>query len=293
MNPLPLTAKNSLTRTLRRLALPLAILAGGGATGFAAASLTGPDSAGQVAEVRAALKLRLPKTPIDTISCTGFGSLCEVTSKQTLFYVDRQARFLMVGRLYDMETRQDLTAARLLALNPDLLVAGGAKRDDGNAEEQPQRSAVAPKLSLSDLRADGAIHWGPVNGPKVIVFSDFHCSYCRKLSAELVAIGARVEERPISIFGKDSRTLSEKVLCAADPAAAVHAAYAGQAIGAAKPCATKGLDANESFARAHGFNGTPVIVRPSDGAVIEGFRPASQLKAFLSGTNSNTSSKGN
>ena len=28
-------------------------------------------------------------------------------------------------------------------------------------------------------------------------------------------------------------------------------------------------------------NGTPVVVRPSDGAVLEGYRPAETLRAFL------------
>ena len=44
---------------------------------------------------------------------------------------------------------------------------------------------------------------------------------------------------------------------------------------------TSGLDANEAFAKAHHFGGTPVIVRPSDGAVLEGFRPAAALREFL------------
>ena len=50
---------------------------------------------------------------------------------------------------------------------------------------------------------------------------------------------------------------------------------------------TRGLDANEAFAKAHGFGGTPVIVRPSDGAVIEGYRPAAALRAFLTAAPSN------
>ena len=41
------------------------------------------------------------------------------------------------------------------------------------------------------------------------------------------------------------------------------------------------LSENEAFAKAHGFNGTPVIVRPSDGAVTEGYRDAAALRAFL------------
>jgi thiol:disulfide interchange protein DsbC len=49
------------------------------------AALLLPDTA----KVREALKLRLPKTPIDAINCKGLGGLCEVASKSTLFYVDR------------------------------------------------------------------------------------------------------------------------------------------------------------------------------------------------------------
>ncbi|TVV74643.1 DsbC family protein [Sphingomonas solaris] len=232
--------------------------------------------------VRTALKLRLPKTAIGAIDCGRFGGLCEVVAGATLFYVDRGARFLMIGRLYDMETRSDLTAARLLELNPDLLVTGAAGKRD-NADDQPAPAPVkAAKVDLSVLPPGGAIHWGPVNGPRLIVLSDFACSYCRHLSAELVKLGARIEERPISIFGAESRRKAEAVLCAADPAAALHAAYDGRPLRITAKCDVSGLDANEAFAKQHGFSGTPVIIR-ADGAVIEGFRPADQLKAFIDG----------
>jgi thiol:disulfide interchange protein DsbC len=232
--------------------------------------------------VRAALKLRLPKTRIGAIDCGRFGGLCEVVAGTTLFYVDRSARYLMIGRLYDMEARSDLTATRLLELNPDLLAAGAAGRRDD--EEAKPAAAVAPaeKVDLATLPAGGAIHWGPTTGPKLVVLSDFHCGYCRKLSAELARMGARVEERPISIFGAESRKLSETVLCAPDPAVAAHAAYAGQPVAPAKSCDVSGLDANEAFARKHGFGGTPVIIR-ADGAVLQGFHTAEQLKAFVAG----------
>lgn len=179
-----------------------------------------------------------------------------------------------------------MTAARLLALNPDLLAAGAARRaaPDGTSDAPaPQRSALT-KVSLADLPASGAIVWGPANGPRVTVFSDFQCSYCKRLSAELAAIGARVEERPISIFGAAARKQAVQVLCAPDPVAALDAAYAGTALRrpvSPAPCDTSGLDANEAFAKAHGFAGTPVIVRPGDGAVLEGYRDAAALRAFL------------
>lgn len=262
--------------------LGLATVALSAATGWSAARYGGAAMATpDIAKVREALKLRLPKTPIDAVVCKDLAGLCEVASKTTLFYVDHKAKYLVIGRIYDMEARQDLTAARLLALNPDLLAAGAARRGQAGDEGAPPQRATPTKVPLAGLDPNGAIHWGPVDGPRAIVFSDFNCSYCKKLEAELIAIGARVEERPISILAKESRTLAEQVLCAEQPAAALRKAYAGQKLAPSKPCDTKGLDANEAFAKAHGFGGTPVIVRPTDGAVLEGYRAGPELKAFL------------
>ncbi|MCL9999788.1 MAG: DsbC family protein [Erythrobacter sp.] len=277
-NPLPHKRRMGWIKPAAAIAGVIALSA---ATGWAVASLASPIKTPDTDTVRAALKLRLPKTPIDRIACEGLGGLCEVASKSTLFYVDRAARYLVIGRVYDMEARQDLTAARLLELNPDLLTAGAPRA--AAAEKAPQTAArTAPrKVSLAGLPANGAVTWGPVNGPKVVVFSDFHCGYCKKLEEELKAIGARVEERPISIFGAESRRDAERVLCAPRPELSLRLAYSGGALVNPKRCDTSGLHANEAFAKANGFTGTPVLVRPSDGAVLEGYRPAAVLREFL------------
>lgn len=270
-------------RWIRPAAAIASLIALSAATGWAAASLASTTKTPDTVTVRKALELRLPKTPITQIDCKGIGGLCEVASKSTLFYVDRAARYLVIGRVYDMETRQDLTAARLLELNPDLLTAGAPRNAQAKEASQQAPRANATKVSLAGLSANGAIMWGPANGPKAVVFSDFNCAYCKKLEDELKAIGARVEERPISIFGPESRREAERVLCAPRPDLALRLAYAGSALANPRPCDTSGLDANEAFAKANGFNGTPVIVRPSDGAVLEGYRPAHVLRAFLAG----------
>jgi thiol:disulfide interchange protein DsbC len=237
--------------------------------------------------VMAALAKRLPKTEVSSIDCKKLPGVCEVAAGSTLFYTDPAARYLIIGRVYDMETRTDLTATRLLELNPDVLVNGAARQGGSSgpsaANGQPDGPragpAVARNVPLSQLPSKGAIPWGPTTGPKVTVFSDFRCSYCSQLSATLQQMGARVEERPISVLG--SRQLSEAVYCSKSPVSALHAAYAGETPQSPK-CDTSGLDANEAFARKHGFNGTPVIVR-ADGAVLEGFRPAPILTAWLKG----------
>ena len=98
----------------RKMKLKVALLAmvafGGAATAVYAADRLEPT------RVSALLKARLPKTQVSAIDCDKVAGLCEVVAGKTLFYVDGSARYLIVGRVYDMETRQDLTAAKLLAL---------------------------------------------------------------------------------------------------------------------------------------------------------------------------------
>ena len=267
--------------------------------GISLLGLTVSSAAAPGAEtsVLAALKDRLPKTEITKVDCSKAQGLCEVTAGKNLFYTDRTGRMLIIGRMYDMETRQDLTASRLLELNPDMLVGGAASAQQADAagageqdqlqvrasqrRDMPQPSATQ-RVSLAGLPQDGAIVWGSARGPAVTIFTDFRCSYCRALANALEAVNARVIERPISVMG--SRELSNRVYCAKDQSKALRAAYAGEELPSAT-CDTSGLDANERFARAKGFTGTPVMVR-SDGAVIEGYRPKEFLVTWLKGAKS-------
>lgn len=75
--------------------------------------------------------------------------LCEVASKSTLFYVDQAAKYLVIERVYDMEARQDLTAARLLALNPDLLAAGEETAPPLMRQLRRQLKAAQQKADLA------------------------------------------------------------------------------------------------------------------------------------------------
>jgi len=244
------------------------------------------------ASVTALLKARLPKTQVTKVDCNLLDGLCEVTAGNNLFYVDRSGRYLVIGRVYDMETRQDLTATRLLEINPDTLIGGAAKANNAadsgeppiakavGAGTQPTAPATSQRLSLDGLPKDGAIVWGNQSGKTVTVFSDFRCGYCRALSNTLRSMNVRIVERPISVLG--SRDLANQVYCAKNRETALHQAYAGEPLRNAATCDTSGLDANERFARAHGLNGTPVLVR-ADGAMIEGYRPKEALASFIAG----------
>ena len=267
---------------LAALVLSVGIIA---PAGYIAAQAIAPSDAA----VAQALKTRLKNTKVDRVDCSKTNGLCEVTAGSQIFYVDPSGRFLVIGRVYDMETRQDLTAARLLEVNPDMLLGAAPGRAEGPPQGQPARPAAVPaqprKLSLASLPAAGGIVWGSAakDAPTVTVFSDFRCGYCRQLSSVLEGMDVKVIERPISILG--SRPLANQVFCARDRKRALKQAYAGEAITDTTSCDTSALDANEQFARNNSLGGTPVIVR-SDGAVLEGYRPRDVIAAWLKGAKS-------
>jgi thiol:disulfide interchange protein DsbC len=285
-------------RRFVRVSLVLGI--SGAATVAFAQDLVGPAAAvlhSADANVAALLRTRLPKTSISSVDCGKVNGLCEVTAGSNLFYVDLTGRYLVIGRVYDMQNRQDITAARLLEMNPDMLVGGAARANAaGDAEAgapittaslagarttTPARPAM---LSLASLPKDGSIVWGNKSASRTVtIFTDFRCGYCRALTSVLRTMDVRVIERPISILG--SRDIADRVYCAKNQEAALHAAYAGSPIDSDGKCDTRGLDANERFAEQHGLSGTPIIVR-SDGAMLEGYRPKEFLEAWLGETKS-------
>jgi len=288
----------------RALAVPALLGIPGVPALQAKATVRASPNAAPNAAVAKALHQRFPQTRVGKVDCQLVAGLCEVRAGANIFYVDRSARYLVIGRVYDLEKRLDLTAASQMALGPQVLMANSVMRSDSGAGEAdtglaakvernagpalgrgvPAEKAEGPpapdsapdKVSLAGLPASGAVVWGG-SGEAVTGFSDFHCSYCRLLHGTLKDLGVRVEERPISILG--TRSLSDAVLCSPDKAAALERAYAGEAV-SAKACDTAGLDANEAFAVRHGFSGTPVIVR-SDGAVLRGYRPREFLAVWL------------
>src|SRR3546814_15964360 len=86
---------------------------------------------------------------IGSVDCATIGGLCEVVAGDNLFYVDAGARYLVIGRVYDMETRQDITAARLLEMNPDMLVGAAARANSVAGVGEIDRQYVVSGKSVS------------------------------------------------------------------------------------------------------------------------------------------------
>src|SRR3990167_4546730 len=97
------------SRAAKRAAWPLAAMALGSGASLVWANGEGGERRPSEADVAVVslLKERLPRTAVSRVNCQVVDGVCEVTAGSQLFYVDRTARYLMIGRVYDMQTRQD------------------------------------------------------------------------------------------------------------------------------------------------------------------------------------------
>lgn len=259
--------------------------------GRASASAASPVVAADTASAAALtlVKQQLPKTEIQAINCNQPMGLCEIRAGQNIYYTDKAGKFLVIGHLYDLDKKVNLTEASMRNEHPTPESSDGvpveriagrtnlrvAKAVPASFDQTPRKQ----RLDVAKFPYGGAIVWGKSTGVPVYVFSDFGCGYCRALSQELRKMNVKVYEFPISILG--SRQLSEGVFCAKNKVAALHDAYAGLSVVSPK-CNTNGLDQNEQFARQNDLAETPIIVR-RDGEVTRGMKPRKELADWLNG----------
>ena len=89
-------------------------------------------------------------------------------AKQNLFYIDHSARYLIIGRVYDMET-QGSSRCPAAEMNPDMLIGGGGAAQPDSAPAAPTQAAAGARrrllmrrsiLLLAALPTSGAVTTG-------------------------------------------------------------------------------------------------------------------------------------
>jgi thiol:disulfide interchange protein DsbC len=203
---------------------------------------------------------RLPGVDRSAIKPTAIPGIYEVSHGTYFAYVSADGRYMLRGDLIDLETDVNLTEAR---------------RNSARAEQ------------LASLGEDNMIIFGPSKKDakhEITVFTDIDCGYCRKLHSEMAQLnelGVRVRYVffPRGGPGSQSWKKAEDVWCADDRNSALTAAKAGQTI-ESKACGTTPVSEEWELGQQFGVRGTPAIIT-SDGALIAGYLPASQLVARL------------
>lgn len=219
--------------------------------------LAAPAVAGTDAAIEARLKEVLPEYSIDSIAETPVKGVYEVMLGSQVIYVSGDGRYMMQGRLIDLQTREDLT--------------------------EPRRSA-ARKQAVDQVGEDRMVIFAP-GKPKytVTVFTDIDCGYCRKLHSEIdsylkAGIRVRYVFFPRAGLGSESYKEAVSVWCAADRQQAMTDAKAGKPI-EAKTCDNPVSD-HMQLGESLQISGTPAIVLES-GDLVPGYVPADRLAGML------------
>lgn len=209
------------------------------------------------AAVRAGIGKLLPGVNLDSVAPAPVPGLYEVVMGPRLFYVSEDGRYLIQGAVIDIESRQNISEAKL---------------------------AKAKKDALAQMNEDKMVIFAPDKPEHTItVFTDIDCGYCRKLHREIEdyneeGISVRYLFFPRAGVGSPSYQKAVSVWCADDRNQAMTDSKAGKAV-EDKTCDNP-LQEHMLLGQAMGVTGTPAIVL-EDGELLPGYVPAKRMAEFL------------
>jgi len=208
-------------------------------------------------QIRNSLRILLPGIQPDEIRATPLGNLYEVTFGGRLVYLTADGRYLIQGKMIDLETRTEITEDRLSELK---------------------------QAALAKVGEDQMIIFGPEDAKDTVtVFTDIDCGFCRKLHGEM----ARYNEEGIRIrylfypragIGSDSYKKAVSVWCADDRKTAMDKAKAGQDV-EVKTCENP-VDMHYELGQTMRISGTPALLLEG-GELVPGYVPAHKLRQAL------------
>lgn len=209
------------------------------------------------AAIRQSITKSMPSVKIESVKPSEVKGLYEVIVGSSILYVSEDGKYLLQGRLIDVDAHKDLTEEKL----------GGTR-----------------KLAIEKVGQDNMIVFKPkIAKYKVSVFTDIDCGYCRKLHSEIdqyLAEGITIQYLffPRAGKGSDSYNKAVSVWCAKDRNAALTAAKKDQKI-EAKTCDNP-VDEHMQLGADFDVKGTPMIVTEK-GNIYPGYLPAKQLVELL------------
>jgi len=218
-------------------------------------------------QVTDAVQRLLPDAEKIAVSETPLPDILEVRVNSDILYLDTSGRYLIQGRLFDLESRRDLTS--------------------------DAKSGIRSEL-LQDLEPADRITFAPAK-PKydVTVFTDLDCGYCRRLHSQIDeymerGIAVHYMSFPRAGIGSASFEKAESVWCANDRQTALTRAKQGKEV-EPRQCDNP-VEEQFRLGQKIGVTGTPAIVT-NDGVLIPGYVPPGALEERLAGLNDSASAR--
>lgn len=199
---------------------------------------------------------QFPELGIDGVRPTPIPGIYEIRVGERVAYVSEDAKYMIQGDIYDLETEENLTEQR-------------------RADARVEAVNAVGETSMIVFEPDGPTQH------TITVFTDIDCGYCRKLHREISAYneqGFRVRYLffPRSGPNTESWDKADNVWCAEDRNTALTRAKRGETV-ESDDCGTTPVDQHYRLGVALGIRGTPAIVT-DDGTLVPGYVPAGDLK---------------
>ena len=257
MFPTPLLAR------LARPALPLlvAVLAAGAVSAQTAAPAAAPAAAAptaDVAAVRKTMQEKFPGAEIRGITRTGYlGGLYEVQFDDRIVYTDAKVSHVLVGAMFDANTKQNLTEERLRKLN---------------------------RVSWDNLPLELAIKKVKGKGErKLVVFSDADCPFCHRLEQEMAGLDNVTIYTflfPIDQLHPEAAQKSKQIWCSSDRVKAWDEFFASGKLPDNKGECSNPVAATQALGQKLRIQATPTMIL-ADGSVLPGAVPLARLEAAM------------
>jgi len=197
-----------------------------------------------------------------SVAETPIPEVLEVRVGSEVIYMSLDGRYLLQGRMFDLETQTDLTDQAQTSLRKD---------------------------SMGEIDGASVISFAPEDPEfEVYVFTDIDCGYCRRLHAEIedyneLGIAVHYLMFPRAGAGSPTWTKSESVWCAEDQQEAMTIAKLGQE---PEPATCDDpVQSQYEFGQKVGVTGTPAMLT-EEGVLIPGYVQPQQLKERLQALNS-------
>ena len=151
------------------------------------------SAAPDLAAVKALIEAKFPGAAVTNVARSPYFGLYEAQFDDRMIYTDAKVSYVVVGAIFDADTKQNLTDARLRQLN---------------------------RVAWDQLPLDLAIKKVKGNGArKLAIFSDADCPYCKRLESEMKTLDNVTIYTflfPIAQLHPDAARKSALIWCAPD-----------------------------------------------------------------------------
>ena len=212
-----------------------------------------PEDFALTQSVEQEIKNKYPSTKIMSVKPSVIAGVYEVRRGRNIAYTDKEGRYFLFGRLYDMHEQVDLTADSMQEVGDKL---------------------VWPKDKLDD-----AIKTVKGNGESVFaIFTDPSCGYCKKMEMEFADIdNVTIYRFLVPLLGSRSEAIN--IWCSEDQ----EKAFTEKMLNGISPrmgSCTNPIQSNLALAQDMGVMGTPLMIKPN-GDVKYGYVNKEELMEWL------------